>query len=242
MHDVEHMNIRVYLVLFSTVAVTGCVAGPRFRTLDVSDVVFLPTVRISKNVYTADRTGAVPSEIETGLAIELGLDHARGSDAQSLTSGEVRIGNQSLMAPQELDSKFDLTTFDVSLRYREFIEDRSIGFELSGGFAYVDLNVSVSSQTTPAAERISSPAFRGGAAVFWRMLPSTRIEGFGTGFATKSNLEGVSRFGVSLVRALGRNASVRGGYSAWQVRSPSTTRSRVELQFSGPSLGLDLHF
>jgi len=61
-------------------------------------------------------------------------------------------------------------------------------------------------------------------------------------FYTNSNLSSVSRNQAGLVQMLGHHVSVEGGYSWWYVESPSTTRSSVKIQASGPSLGVRFGF
>ena len=236
-------TLKTCVLLFALLIPAACTVGPRYRTLDLSDRGVLPTVRISKNVYNLNAADGIvdPSPALTeGLAVEFGVDYVGGSDSFELHSGEARIGGQTFAGPQLLDTEFDFMTVDVSARWREMFEDNLFGLEASGGLSYVNLGLSVSSGLMRPDESITSPAFRGAVAGFWRMRPDTRLEGFGSVLLTNSNFQGDGRFGVSLVQALGRNVAVHGSYSAWQLDAPGTNRSRIELRFHGPTIGLGL--
>jgi hypothetical protein len=76
------------------------------------------------------------------------------------------------------------------------------------------------------------------------VLPKTSAQGRLTYFTStlvteKSELE---RWDLAAVQALGRNVSLRAGYSWWELKSTRAGASDVHAQLSGPSLGLELSF
>ena len=137
----------------------GCGGGPIYRPIEVHDVTLMPEIRVSKNLTAGDRKG---------LSAEFGAFYARGSDSTSLTFGEARLGNVSFFAPQNLTTKYRLTTYDASLAWKQ--EIGRFRYELSAGPGYANLHLALSSPTSSGSESISSAALRIKAAGGWRIL------------------------------------------------------------------------
>ena len=212
----------------------GCATGPLYQKLTPRDVVVIPEARISKTFHSSDRTDA---------GIEFGASRASGkTEVEAQGSGQVRLGDTTFTGPQLFTTTFDFAMYDLSLRWREFMRDLPFGYEFTGGLGYANLKMALSSTTGRATESVSSPVFRMRLGGIWRVVPSTRIELGVTAIGTKSVFDRIGGVDVSIAQTLGPHLTLRGGYLNWQVDSPGTSRSRIELRFYGPSVGLGLHF
>jgi hypothetical protein len=182
-----------------------------------------------------------PSDVQTELGVEGGF--LRGSGNQpTFVFSEARVGNQTFTPPQTIGTDFSFTSADVSLRWRHALIKKRIGYDLFTGGGWSDLTVEASSPTGRGKDSISSPTFRLGAGAFWRVIGGTSVEVDGTVMDANSNFTGMDGYRISLVQKLGRNVTINGGYSSWDVESSNGTRSRIDLTLSGPSAGINLKF
>lgn len=230
------------VLLFSSamlaLILTGC-SGTMYQPLDIDSVGLIANAKIEKNLYGSAKGKS--------LAFEGSGTWMSGSDSQELTvqpflTTQARIGNTTFVAPQTLETRFNFSVYDTSLRWRHFIKSGPIGYELAGGGGFSRMHFEASGNGMQGAETVYSPDldFRIGALV--RLGRTTRIEANSTLFYTNSKLSNVARNQVSLVQMLGHHVAVEGGYSWWYADSPSTTRSTVRVQASGPSLGIRFVF
>jgi hypothetical protein len=233
------MSRIVVLLLLGLLA--GCANDTRIEATDRS--VFLPMGRISANLTARQGT---PSDPQGGHAIEFGVTGGSGEDTQRLTSSAspAVFGGQNFTAPIELRHEFDFRYADVAWRWRKFFGSGGFGIETLAGIGYADLDLSITSATQRANEKLSSWGAAGGFGIVWRLRPGTslqsRIAVFGSG--EDSGVSAASRLEAYIVQALGRNAAVRAGYAAWSVISERENASDIHVRFSGPALGLDLLF
>jgi len=230
-------------VLFFTAAVlaltlSGC-GGAVYQPLEIQSVGLIPNAKIENNLR-----GSANGK---SLAFEGGGTWMYGSDSQELTvkpflSTQAKIGSTTFVAPQTLETRFNFSVYDTSLRWRHFIAGGPFGYELAGGGGFSRLNFGATGNGMQGEETVYSPDLDVRIGVLLRLGRTTRIEANSTLFYTNSNLSSVSRNQAGLVQILGHHVSVEGGYSWWYVKSPSTTRSTMKIQASGPSLGVRLGF
>jgi hypothetical protein len=219
-------------------ALAGCSVAA-YQPLDIHSVGLIPNARIEKKLH-----GLANGK---SLAFEGGGTWMWGSDSQELTaqpffSSQAKVGGTTFVAPQTLDTNFNLSVYDSSLRWRHFIKKGPFGYEVTGGGGFSRMHFGASGSGMAGEETVYSPDldFRFGALL--RLGSSTRIEANSTLFVTNSNISDVVRHQVSLVQSLGRHISIEGGYARWYADSNSTTRSSVRVQSSGPSLGIRFGF
>ena len=230
--------------LLATFGLGGCftLQPPPPTAIQASDNgVFQPVARLSANL---SRQQGSPSDPQSGHAIELGFTKAGGEGSQTLGSGQqpVVFGGRSFPPPQQLRYEFDFTYVDVSYRWRKFLGD-TFGIEALGGVGYADLDFTVRSPTQRANEDLSSVGLALGVGALWRLRPGTSIQGRVTAFGSGDAVTSARRLELFLVQALGRHAAVRAGYSSWKVESDRGDGvSKLEVEFSGPALGLDVMF
>jgi hypothetical protein len=217
---------------------SGC-SGAVYQPLDIQSVGLIPGAKIEKKLRGTDNGKS--------LAFEGSGTWMFGRDSQELTvqqflTTQARIGNTTFVAPQTLETRFNFSVYDTSLRWRHFIAGGPFGYELAGGGGFSRMHVEASGSGMQGEETVYSPDldFRIGALL--RLGRTTRVEANSTLFYTNSNMSNVGRNQVFLSQMLGHHVAVEGGYSWWYADSPSTTRSSVSIQASGPSLGIRFGF
>ena len=232
---------HVCVVLLSVLALPAC-GGPAFQPLLLSDQVMMPSARVSRALYRADRSLS-PSDVQTEIAVEGGLLGVSGS-APNFLFTQALIGNQAFTSPQHIDTEFDFRAVDASMHWRHAVFNRRIGYDLFGGVAWTDFDFLASStvQAVQARESISSPALRLGAGAFLRVYGGTSVEVQGTLLQGNHNFEFMGGRRFSLVQKLGRHATVNGGFYFWHVETSNSTRSRIEVDLQGLTGGVNLKF
>lgn len=231
---------------------TACGSHVLYDDIEIRDRAVLPTLRISKELYTARAwRGATPTEPHTNLAIELSAAAASGSDSQSLAADEqVRIGKTTFLGPQPLKAEADLAMYDIAARWRQYFPRARFGYEVLAGVSETQLDVSVSSPTQRASERISDHDLRVGLGVLLHVLPTTNIEWrtsiwpFQYSWTYDGDFRVVARNELFLVQALGPHTTIRAGYAVWRAQSNRSEHehSDVDFRILGPSVGLDVSF
>ena len=221
-----------------TLTLSGC-SGSVYQPLEIRSVGLIPNAKIEKNLRgTANGKS---------LAFEGGGTWMYGTDSQELNvqpflATSAKVGNTTFVPPQTLETRFNFSVYDSSLRWRHFIAGGPFGYELAGGGGFSRLHFGATGNGMQGEETVYSPDLDVRIGVLLRLGRTTRIEANSTLFYTNSNLSSVSRNQAGLVQMLGHHVSVEGGYSWWYVESPSTTRSSVKIQASGPSLGVRFGF
>jgi hypothetical protein len=229
--------LQVFLAAAVTLTSAACGSVPRFQPIDVRDVKLVPNVRVGKNLYATE---------QTQIVAEAGATWVKGSSSSPLTS-QARIGDTNFDPPGTLLTDVDLDVFDASFRWRHVLNSAPVGFELSAGFAYLDLDVAMTSFTSTAriagAESVSSPAGRFSIGAIWRMSPTMDLAATATAFGTsRSVLTNADAWDVMLERRFKERFVIRGGYANWQADSVSSTRSSVSFRSQGPSVGFAAQF
>jgi hypothetical protein len=235
------MTMKSFLLLSSTIVagiIAGC-SGTVYQPLEINSVGLIPAAKIEKNLY-----GQANGK---SLAFEAGGTWMSGSDTQELTVQQfmvtrAKVGDATFMPPQTLETRFNFSVYDTSVRWRHFIAGGPFGYELAGGGGFSRLNFGATGNGLQGEETVYSPDVDVRIGVLLRLGRTTRIEANSTLFYTNSNLSSMSRNQVGLAQMLGHHVSIEGGYAWWSVKSPSITRSSVEIQASGPWLGVRLGF
>jgi hypothetical protein len=227
-----------------TLAGCGTTAIPT-TTIDISDRgAFQPSLRVGWNI---SKVPGAPSDPQSSHGIEIGAMRTSGDDTQDLATGQspVIFGGTTFNPAQTLRHETDLTYYDVTYRFRRFFGDGSFGIEALAGLAQAILDLTVSSATQRASERLSTTGFQLGVGGIWRLRPGTSLQARYTWFGSSKYYEDttVSSVEFSAAQALGHNLVVRGGYAYTKVYSERVDFfSDIKVKLSGPTLRLELQF
>ena len=212
----------------------------------------IPSLRFSFDIAGELATGQGPAVPHSGHGIELGLSGASGKDDQSLGGGEfVRFGNRTFTAASPtLQHDMDFRFFEVAYRYRRFFGSGVFGIEALGGLGFAELDLTTSSATQSASEKMSSGGLVGGFGIVWKFLPAASLQSRFTLFASgdEEGVTAAARLDVNIAWALARNVAVRGGLVSWGIgssrsqTSDTSVNSRIQAGLSGLLLGLDVAF
>jgi hypothetical protein len=236
-----HMTMKSVLLFTAALlggTLSGC-SGAVYQPLEIQSVGLISNAKIENKLH-GNANGK-------SLAIEAGGSWVYGSDTQELTVQQfmvttAKVGGTTFVPPQTLKTRFNFSVYDTSLRWRHFIAGGPFGYELAGGGGFSRLNFGATGNGTQGEETVYSPDLDARFGVLLRLGRTTRVEGNITLFYTNSNLSSVSRNQAELAQMLGHHVSIEGGYAWWYVKSPSITRSSVDIQASGPSLGVRFVF
>jgi hypothetical protein len=234
-------------------------AGPALadhREIKVEDrSTFLPSLRLGIDIAPSGASTSLgPSVPHTGHGIEIGLTGGSGEDRQTrtTTAPSIVFGGRTFAAPNELRHDFDWRFGEFAYRYRHFFGgQRPFGIEALGGLGFAEYDLTVSTATQRAQDKLSSGGLVAGFGIIWKFLPRTSLQSRLTFFGSGENegVTGAARFDAFIVQALGRHAAVRAGITGWGVVSTradnddfSSTNSLIRAGFSGVALGLDVAF
>jgi hypothetical protein len=234
--------LRLLVGIFAVSVLSGCISATPIVADDPH--VFLPSFRASVSL---DDDKQAASEPGSGRAIEFEFVKTKGSDTQSLPTGQspIILNNTSFKAPQQLKNDFDFNYADISFRWRKFFKERSFGLEVSGGIGHTSLDLTVSTPAQSASKHFVTYGPQGGVALIWRVRPDTSIHARISGFISRSSpgLSDFGRYELFVAQALGENLALRAGYAKWEVNgSGETGQSDFRTTFSGPVLDLGLSF
>jgi hypothetical protein len=244
------LAIRIFVILASA-ALSGCVCCGSFTGTDVSITdreAFVPSGRLSIDIGRG-RVDA-PAVPHTGHSLELGLSGTSGEDVQNVSAGEppVRVANRSFTGPAELHHEYDWTFAEVAYRYRKFFGSGAFGIEALGGIARAQLDLTTSSATQRASDKIDNYGPVGGFGIVWKIRPTTSLQSrFSLFVATGDEADfEVERLDLYVAQSLGRNVALRAGWSSWRVEIDRFFSfgldSGIRASFSGFALGLDVGF
>ena len=213
----------------------------------------IPSVRIGIDFSPRGETPSVP---HWGHGLEIGLTGASGEDTQFRGVGAPPIvfGGQTFLAGSgtTLNHEFEFGFFEIVYRFRHFFGDtKTFGIEALGGLGFATLDLTVSSPTQRANEKLESGGLVGGFGIIWKFLPETSLQSrltlFGSG--EREGVTGAARFDVFVAHALGRHAALRAGLTGWGLASErdedddfSSPNSHIRARFGGFALGLDVAF
>jgi hypothetical protein len=235
---------RLLVGIFAISVLSGCITATPIVADDPH--VILPSLRASVSLDDADDKQAA-SDPKSGRAVEFEFVKTKGSDTQSLPTGQspVILNSTSFAAGQQLKNDFDFNYADISFRWRKFFKERSFGLEVSGGLGRASLDLTVSTPAQSASKHFGTYGPQGGVALIWRMRPSTSLHARISGFISKSSV-GVTNFGryeLFVAQGLGENLALRAGYAKWEVNgSGEIGQSDFRTTFSGPVLDLGWNF
>jgi hypothetical protein len=238
---------KLAMVAAATLA-SGAALASELEAIDRGRLV--PSVRVSADFSAR---GDSPSTPRSGHGIEFGLSGASGEDGQSLSAGQTPVvfGGRVFNAPSELRHEFNFGLVEIAYRFRHFFGDGSFGIEALGGLGYAELELTTTSPSQAASDRLSSVGLTGGFGIVWKFLPATSLQSRISLFASgeEQGVTGAARLDVHVAQALGRNVALRAGLVSWGVVSQreaafesTSINSRIRAGVSGLSLGLDLMF
>jgi hypothetical protein len=236
----QHIKRRCCLLFMGIAAVfmSGC--GSAFQTLNLKDTGLMPSARAGKALYRSD-PGLPRSVVQTELAVDAGVFHLRGKDATGLFS-QARIGDQTFPGSGTLDTRFNFTAVDISANWRHAFFNRRLGYDLSAGVGYATLNLRASSAGLEARDSAASMLLQLGAGAFWRVYRETSVEISGSVLEGSRELNNMHGHRFVVAQSLGGRATVYGGYAAWTTELSGGNRSRVQIDFSGPTAGARVRF
>jgi len=236
-------------ILAAALAASPALADHReIQVEDPSTV--LPSGRIGIDI---EPRGERPSVPHSGHGIELGFTGTTGKDHQSRTAGAPPLvfGGQVFTAPNELSHEYDFAYVELLYRYRHFFgESRTFGIEGLGGIGYAAYDLTITTPTQRAHERLANGGLVLGFGVIWKFLPTTSLQSRLTLFGSGDNegITGAGRMDLFLAQALGRFAAIRAGFTGWGVTSSredhdtNSLNSLVRARFGSFGVGLDLAF
>jgi len=243
--------MKLLFALFAALACGSALAQADIEAIDRGVVV--PSLRLSFDIAGELAPGQGPAVPHSGHGIELGFSGASGEDTQSVGTGNgpVVFGGR-LFNPGELRHEFDFRFFEVAYRFRHFFgESKTFGIEALGGLGFAEFELTTSSATQSASEKLSNGGLVGGFGIVWKFLPAASLQSrltlFGSG--DQEGVTGAARLDVNLAYALARNIALRGGLVSWglvssraEARDSTSIDSRIRAGWSGLLVGLDVAF
>jgi len=242
--------LRIGFAILAAAWLAGCVSTTN-SDLSVTDRgTVIPSVRASVDIAPRIQAPAIP---HSGHSIEFAISGTSGDDVQGLaaTDPQVVFGGQTFAAPNSLHHEFDFGFVELAYRFRHFFGDGSFGIEALGGLGFAEFNLTTTSATRRAQEKLSNGGLLAGFGVIWKFLPSTSLQSrltvFGSG--EREDVTGAARFDLYVAQRLGRHVALRGGVVGWGITSTReasenfiSPNSRIRARFSGLGLGLDVMF
>ena len=215
---------------------------------------FLPSGRIGIDIAPSGASTALgPSVPHTGHGIEFGFTGASGKDQQTRNAGAPPLvfGGRVFTAPNQLNHEFDFRYLELVYRYRHFFgAGATFGIEGLGGLGYAEYDLTITTPTQRANDKLSSGGLVAGFGIIWKFLPTTSLQSrltvFGSG--QEEGVTGAARWDLFVAQALGRHAAVRAGVTGWGLVSAradddfSSLNSLIRTSFSGLAVGLELAF
>jgi hypothetical protein len=229
--------------LFATAFLSGC--GLTNTRIDATDNrVVMPSMRAAINFNDGKQAASEP---QSGHAIEISGMKTRGSDMQTLASGQNNItyGSSTFTAPVQLQNDFDVEYADVSWRMRKFFDERALGIEVSAGGGYSRLDMTLFSASQSANHQLVSRGIQGGFGVIWRFNQRSSLQGRIGAFVASKNegITQITRSEIVYAISLLDNVSIRAGYAGWEAYGQTPNYgSDFKLNFAGPVLSLNWDF
>lgn len=233
----------VTIVVLGSLFLTGCVSsGTSPTAIEIKDGdVVIPSVRIAWQTSRSVEPAVEPSSVRDGLAVELDLAAGQGRDSQNLAAGQepIQFNSTTFFGPQTIEQRFDFLFASLAARFRAFPGGGPVGLEwlIGGGYSTLDLRLEGNQQVK---DDLSSVGFTAGLGILWRAGKRTTLQARLTALATLDEPSQVSAIELVVTQALARHVKFRGGYARWEIEADSG--SDIEVEFSGPVLGLELDF
>ena len=235
----------IEVALLAACVLAGCASPKTTIQIDDSDV-NLPTMRVVIPFRQLDESDVI---LHNGSAVEIAFTSGNGQDTQELQPGQdpVELGPTTIIAPQSLTNEFNFQYLEGLYRWRLVHASGAYGLELLAGSGYLRSQLTVSSTTQRATDKLDAYGVGLGLGGLWQLRPGTLLQArllqarlissTGTG-----DFDDMTRFEAFLVQSLGRHAAARLGYGNWQIRVDPSVNSGLRLKASGPAFGLDLSF
>jgi hypothetical protein len=238
-------------VLLATLACGSAFAQEDIEAIDRTSGI-IPSLRLSVDIAGQPAGPLGPAVPHSGHGFELGLTGGSGEDTQSFSGAPVVFGGR-IFLPGTLQHEFDFGFLEVAYRFRHFFgASRVFGIEAIGGIGIASLDLTTTSGTTRASQKIENGGLVAGFGIVWKFLPATslqsRITVFGSG--EREGVTGAARVDVHVAHAVARNVALRAGLVSWGIVSQragedddnDSLNSRIRAGLSGLSLGLDIAF
>lgn len=237
-------SLRLFTGMLAILAMGGCGLLPTTQINAEDNRVFLPALRADINFSDGKQ---VASEPHTGNAIEFDVAKAKGSDSQSLMTGQspLILNGTKFIAPQQLRNDFDYNFSNISWRWRKFFSERSLGLEVSAGAGFSSLDLAVSSPTQRASDHLYTQGPQAGVGLIWRLNQDTSLQGRMSRFisAADQGVNQMTRYELSFAKAFHDNLTLRTGYAVWDVSGARQyNMSDFKIRLSGLVLALDWSF
>ena len=235
--------LRFFLMLLVTASASAA-------DLEIADRGnFVPSLRLGFDISPRAERPSVP---HSGHGIEVGLSGVSGDDKQRVGAGDspVVFGDRTFSGPTELKHEFDWRFFEVAYRFRHFFNP-VFAIEALGGLGFAALEITTTSPTQRANEKLSDGGLVGGFGIIWQFQPNVGLQSRITAFlpGQEEGITAAARLDVNIAWAFARNAALRAGLVSWAVGSSRsdaddafTTKSPIRATFSGIGLGLDVMF
>jgi hypothetical protein len=236
------------VVALAAAALAGCVSLDSQEISITDRSALTASGRLSVDL---SRAGVdAPAVPHTSHALEFALSGTSGEGTQTLNPGEppVALAGRTFSAPTELRHEFDWSFAEFAYRYRKFFGSGAFGIEAMGGIARAQLDLTTSSPTQRASEKIDDYGPVGSFGIVWKFLPATSLQSrYSVFVSTDDDTDiGVERLDLYVAQSLGRNVALRAGWSSWRVDIDRFLSfgldSEIRARFSGFALGLDLAF
>ena len=245
--------MRLLTVLLAALVCSSAFAQQDIDAIDRTSGI-IPSLRLGFGI-AGEPTTLGPAVPHGGHGIELGLSGGSGEDTQTLSVGEpvVVFGGRVFNTAGTLQHEFDFGFLEVAYRYRRFFgESKVFGIEALGGLGIASLELTTTSATARASDKLENWGLVGGFGIVWKFLPATslqsRITLFGSG--EREGVTGAARVDLHVAHAVARNIALRAGVVSWGIVSQragedddnDSINSRIRAGLSGLSLGLDVAF
>lgn len=200
----------------------------------------------SSTVFPALRLAfPIDPDGENRASVEVRMSGAGGEDDQGVGAGtRVTWDGVDFVGPQAIELDWTLAAVDAVLRYALSSSDRG-GFDLLAGLGASHLDLEVSAPGQDADDRtfalgplLGARAWVAPAEPLKLYLEAT----FGAGFGDDALIERTA-FEAGLEGRLARHVGLVGGWRAWTYdEERDDLSSDVELELSGPFVGLSIRF
>jgi hypothetical protein len=232
--------VRIGVLLLAVLAVAGCQFPVDYEGTDSG--VFFPAFKASFQVQPTRREqGDKPPE-SGALFIDVDVSGGRGSDSQQISGSEfIGFNGTNFSGPTTVTGEWDLILGSVAARSGWELDKARIQGLLGLGLSHLDMEMSNSVSRESDTSTSLGPHFGARAefdAAKWLSIYGQVAGMFGWGSGAMMNL---SAFDVGVVGRPSNRMGIFAGYRFWgyrEERSPSA----IDLEMSGPVLGLQLDF
>jgi hypothetical protein len=207
--------------------------GPTYTHLDVESQRLLAGATVEKVFYNFGKGRT--------LGINGGFTVGSGKDSQLLSGLPARIGDTTIAGGQVIETRFNTSIYDGSLKWRHFFAG-PVGYEVGTGIAFTRLNFAAASTTAEGNETKTSPAIELMLGAVVRINKRIQFEANTTGFETNKNIYDVTLNRLQMTYKIGSHFQAAGGWTWLNASATSTGGSSYSTTDSGPSVGIRFVF